>query len=184
MENIVGGLLLKFQDKFHVGDRISVPAIKRDNLYVSNGDGVVEEIHYITTKLRCLDDSIMIIPNAMFIQGQVVNWSRTPYRLFSTAITVKESDTLKLPTLIKELRTSLEKDDGIEHEKRDLIVTATGFESGSTGNVKVEIRVSLKGNNEPEVSEIKTRIVNVIAKTMDQVLKSPSYMKASTTTKK
>ena len=168
MENIVGGILLKLQDKFHVGDRISVPAIKKDNMYISNGDGIVEEIHYVTTKLRCADDSVMIIPNALFIQGQVVNWSRTPYRLFTTTITLKYKDIGLLPFLIERLKTVLAKDEGIEEEKRDLIVSATGFEGN--GDVKVEIRASLRGHTEQDLSEIKTRIVNTIAKTMDAVI--------------
>lgn len=178
MENIVGGLLLKFQDKFHVGDRISIPSLAKQGSGISgdrDGDGIVEEIHYITTKLRCVDnDSIMIIPNALFISGHIINWSRTSYRLFTTMITVKSQYLPHLLTLIEALRDALSHHPSIEDSKRDVKVTAIGFDgSSSSGDVKVEIRVSLRGssNDEQETSKMKTSIVDLIAKTMAQVLK-------------
>lgn len=80
----MGGVLLKLQDKFRVGEKISLPGSK-DEAYV-------EDVYLLTTKFRKDDDSHVSVPNAVFIQGEVVNWSRTPYRLFRTSIDVKEKN--------------------------------------------------------------------------------------------
>lgn len=159
MENLVGGLLLKLQDKFRVGEKVTFPG--------SNEEGLVEEIGFLSTKLRKDDDSHLTVPNAQFIQGEVINWSRTPYRLFKTVITVKESNISLLPSIIQSIKETLREDDGVESQQRDLIVSATGFNSGSA--VVVEINARLKGNNDHEISLVKTRVVDKIASSVDAI---------------
>lgn len=158
MENLIGGLLLKFQDKFRVGEKISLPA--------GNGDGVVEEISYLSTKIRKDDDSYITVPNAKFTQGEVINWSRTPFRLFKTNIVVKESNIKLLPQIIEAIRHSLCDDPAVEAKQRDLIVSATGFNAGS---VVIEIQARLKGNSDQEVATVRTRVVDKIASTVENI---------------
>jgi hypothetical protein len=69
--------------------------------------GDVEEINYLNTKLRLDDDSIIAVPNAMFIEGEVVNWSRTPYRYFQTHLLLDDIDHKRLTTIIGKPVTQL-----------------------------------------------------------------------------
>lgn len=159
MENLVGGLLLKLQDKFRVGEKISLPS-------GGNDVGTVEEMQYLSTRIRKDDDSFITVPNAKFIQGEVINWSRTPFRLFKTSINVKEANIALLPTIIKSLLETLKADPGVESKQRDLIVAATGF---NAGNIVVEIQARLKGTSDKDISDVKTRVVDKIACTVDGV---------------
>lgn len=160
MENLLGGLLLRLQDKFRINEKITIPNSKEE--------GFIESIQWLSTKLRRDDDSTITVPNANFIQGEVINWSRTPYRLFRTTITLKESNIRLLPEIIENIRVCLLQDSDIESKDRDLIVAATGF---SAGNIIVEINARLKGNNDATICSIKTRVVDKIASEVDNVFK-------------
>lgn len=166
MENVVGGLLLKLQDKFRVGDKITVPSTTKDSISIGKDEGIVEEIGLLTTRMRLEDDSHLSVPNALFIQGQVINWSRTPYRLFSTTLKVNESKINQLPHLIEEIRYVLEAEEGIESQRRDLIVAAVGF---ADGHILIDIKARLKANTDVGIAEVKTRVVDKIAGCMDKI---------------
>jgi small-conductance mechanosensitive channel len=165
MENLLGGILLKLQDKFRLHEKISVP---------KDQEGYVEEIHWLTTKLRKDDDSTISIPNSQFIQGEVINWSRTPYRLFKTTVSIKESHIYLLPKIIEQLKSSLSVDDDIEKENRDLIIAATGF---NAGNILIEVQARLKGNTDKTISSIKSKVVDKIAVIVDKIYKAHNITK-------
>lgn len=99
MENLVGGVAIKLQDKLRVGERISIPD--------SQELGEVLSVGYSSTRVRLDDDSVMEIPNQTFINRQVVNWSRTPYRLFRTSCSLQGGDLLRLPLFVSMLRKEL-----------------------------------------------------------------------------
>lgn len=170
MENLLGGLLLRLQDKFRVGEKITLPNSKDE-------EGAVQAIQWLSTKIRRDDDSIVSVPNANFIQGEVINWSRTPFRLFKTTLTVKESNISLLPDIIENIRHCLQEDHGIEKKDRDLIVAATGFNQGS---ILIEITARLKGNTDAAISAIKTRVVDKIASEVDAVYRKQSLQTAKT----
>lgn len=163
MENWIGGLLLKFQNKFRIGERVS--------LATDADAGTVEEISYLSTKLRKDDDSYITIPNAKFIQSEVVNWSRTPVRLFKTSVLIPSAKSDLLPTCIESIRRCLQDDVGVEAEHRELLVSATGF---IEGNIIIEIQARLKGSNDQEVSVVRTQVVTKISKILNDLL-SQSY---------
>lgn len=99
MENLVGGVAIKLQDKLRVGEEISIPD--------SQEQGEVLSVGYSSTRVRLGDDSVMEIPNQTFINKQVVNWSRTPYRLFRTSCSLQGGDLLRLPQFVALLRKEL-----------------------------------------------------------------------------
>jgi len=67
-ENAVGGLLLRLQDKFRIGETISM----RDG----DVEGSVEEITLLNTRIRKEDNSYVSVPNKLFMECELVNWSR------------------------------------------------------------------------------------------------------------
>ena len=171
MENFVGGILLKFQDKFRVGEKISVSLTK--NEAVDKLDlGTAEEINLLYTRIRRDDDSYANVPNAQFIQGEVINWSRTPYRLFTTSIAVNEKNLTLLPKIIEQIHQELQNDPGVETQQRELIIAANGFVNDK---IMIEIQVRLKGSDDQELSIVKTRVVNKIAQSLNKIyLEHPS----------
>mmetsp|Transcript_33541 Transcript_33541/g.56249 ORF Transcript_33541/g.56249 Transcript_33541/m.56249 type:complete len:424 (-) Transcript_33541:207-1478(-) len=94
MENAVGGVLLKLQDKLRIGEKVSSPTRPDD-------EGEVESINLLSTRLRYDDDSVVAVPNAVFIQGEVVNWSRTRYRYFRTTTVLRPQDLSALAEVIR-----------------------------------------------------------------------------------
>lgn len=99
MENLFGGVAIKLQDKLRVGEVISIPD--------SEELGEVLSVGYSSTRVRLNDDSVTEIPNQTFINRQVVNWSRTPYRLFRTSCLLQGADLLRLPQFVNLLRKEL-----------------------------------------------------------------------------
>ncbi len=68
--NLVGGLILIFSRSLRRGD------------WITTGDtlGMVQEVGIRATRLRTWDNIEHLIPNAQFISGEVVNWTRSnPY---------------------------------------------------------------------------------------------------------
>jgi small-conductance mechanosensitive channel len=68
--NLVGGLILIFTRSLRRGD------------WITTGDtlGVVQEVGLRATRLRTWDNVEHLVPNAQFISGEVVNWTRSnPY---------------------------------------------------------------------------------------------------------
>ena len=160
-ENLIGGLALKLQDKFRSDEMVSIPNVKTGAVANIKSDEQckVEEIGYIFTKLRKSDNSLMSVPNHIFSQGEVINWSRTPYRRFQTNAVVSVDNMKQLQYLIKNLRSQLLEISKIEKVERDLLVAATGFKDNK---VIIDVEVHIDSNNDIECSDIKTQIIEII----------------------
>ena len=68
--NFISGLILLFERPIRVGDRITVGEI----------EGEVLEINMRSTTIRSLNNLAIIVPNADFISGTVINWSHGDLR--------------------------------------------------------------------------------------------------------
>ena len=148
---MIGGVLLKIQDKFRVGD----------NITIKKGDeGCVVEISYLTTTIRRSDDSFVAIPNHIFAQSELINWSRTPYRKFVTTTTIPTSMSTKLPEIINSIKNKLSELPEIETSNRNLLVSATNFDGGK---ITIKIDAHLIVSNDKEESLIHTKVIGLIA---------------------
>lgn len=80
LKNLFGTLLLIGDRSFRIGDR----------LIVNNQEGVVEQVGFRSTKLRTLEDSLLILPNGMLASGIIDNMGLRAYRrvraVFSLAV--------------------------------------------------------------------------------------------------
>lgn len=66
-KDLISGIIILFEGSIKVGDVIEI-----DQLV-----GVVKEINVRTSKVRTRDGIIMIVPNAVFIAQNVINWSNS-----------------------------------------------------------------------------------------------------------
>lgn len=71
VNNLVCGLILLFERPVKVGDMVQV----------ENDIGEIQEIGLRATVVRTFDDAKIVIPNADFITGKVVNWTLTDRRV-------------------------------------------------------------------------------------------------------
>ena len=98
LENLLGGLALFADKPVRVGD------------FCSFGErmGVVEEIGIRSTKIRALDRSLISVPNAHFVDMQLVNWARCDMRLILTEIGLRyETEPDQLRHVLATLREML-----------------------------------------------------------------------------
>ena len=95
--------------------------------------------------LRRNDNCIAIVPNARLIKEDIINWSRTKFRLFKTSLSVPLTELNTLPTLINDIRNKLSSLTYIERDQRSIMVSASGFKDG-----KITIDIEAHFQNLPE----------------------------------
>lgn len=71
MENFVSGLILLFEQPIRVGDKVTV----QEHI------GTVQRIGIRSTVIDTFDNVTLILPNAMFVQERVINWSHNDPRI-------------------------------------------------------------------------------------------------------
>lgn len=171
-ENVVGGLLLKLNDKFRVGEIITVPSssggAKKGGQTAEEG-GIVEDINYVTTQIRREDNSLVAVPNHVFTHGEIINWSRTPFRLLKLQMTMATDELAVLPRAIASIREALSETEGVETEKRAVVVAATGFKDNK---IIIDINCHLAAKSEEECADMKSRAVASIQKALEGARKA------------
>ena len=85
LENLAAGILLVSQRPFKKGDFIEGAGVS----------GSVDKITMLNTRLKTVDNKIVVIPNASLINGNLVNFSANPTRRLEIIVGVSYSDDLK-----------------------------------------------------------------------------------------
>lgn len=71
VSNFFGGLVLVTERPFEIGDWVSTPDV----------EGTVEDISLRSTKVRTLENALVIVPNSKFTTTPITNWTRMKMRL-------------------------------------------------------------------------------------------------------
>lgn len=71
VSNFFGGLVLVTERPFEIGDWVSTPDV----------EGTVEDISLRSTKVRTLENALVIVPNSKFTTTPITNWTRMNMRL-------------------------------------------------------------------------------------------------------
>lgn len=66
-----------------VGDR---PFVVGEYVITPNGEGVIERVGVRSTKIRTLDQSLIIVPNSAMANSPITNWSRVDFRRYNFTI--------------------------------------------------------------------------------------------------
>ena len=168
VENVVGGLTLRLQDKCRVGDKIALVEGQK-----SGQQGYIMSMNYLYTKIRLLDNSIVDVPNHTFIQKTLVNWSRTPFRVFDTEVTLSRNQFANVKSIVGKLKHDLSLIPGVEAQQRDIIVSAKGFFKGDYDDrLAIRVRLHMVGRKEKVIADIRTNVIDVIAKN----IQDPEYV--------
>jgi len=118
--NIIAGMFIILDKPFTIGDWLS-----NDSL-----EGSIEDISFRTTKIRAVDESLIIVPNSKLTNEAVINFSRRGKRRVSInlGLTYRTSRE-KLQTCVESIRHMLENHEQISTE--GILVRFDKFNSSS-----------------------------------------------------
>lgn len=75
-KSILGGLSILLDKTFVIGDSIEVKGIF----------GTVEDITFRTTRIRKVDNSIIVMPNSVLVDSDIINWNKLQKRRYETKL--------------------------------------------------------------------------------------------------
>jgi MscS family membrane protein len=105
--NLFGSVVIFFDKPFQIGDWIEMGAV----------EGTVEEVGLRTTRVRTFANSLITLPNAVFTNQAVNNWSRMKKRRIKMSVGVTYSTPpKKLDELVVNLRKIIEDDPNIKSD--------------------------------------------------------------------
>ena len=84
-KNLISGLMILFEKRFHIGDVICIPG---------HTEGTVEHIGFRSTLIRKFDTTPISIPNYIFAEAPVLNYSNRTNRRINWIIGLEYSSTL------------------------------------------------------------------------------------------
>lgn len=84
-KNLISGLMILFEKRFHIGDVICIPG---------HTEGTVEYIGFRSTLIRKFDTTPISIPNYIFAEAPVLNYSKRSNRRINWIIGLEYSSTL------------------------------------------------------------------------------------------
>lgn len=118
--NFFGGLVVIFEKPFSIGDWIQCSA----------GEGAVEDITFRSTRIRQLNDTVLVIPNSILVGGALTNYSQINQRLAKYTIGVTYNTTRsQLESLLADIRTMLAAREDVVSDR--IFVQLTGFGDSS-----------------------------------------------------
>lgn len=166
-------MLLKLNDKFRVGETITIPSSGKGK--GAEEEGEVEEVGYISTCIRRQDNSIVAVPNHVFSSGEIINWSRTPYRLVYLSISLGMEELSILPACVSGIRQALASIRGVESQQRPLIVSASTFKDNK---IVIDVTCHLVTSDEQKSAALRTEVINSIASVCEAERKASKAAKA------
>ena len=84
-KNLISGIMILLEKRFHIGDVINVPG---------HTEGTVEHIGFRSTLIRKFDSTPMTIPNYIFAEAPILNYSNRVNRRISWFIGLEYSSSL------------------------------------------------------------------------------------------
>lgn len=127
LENLVGGIILYMDQPVRAGD------------YCTFGDktGTVERVGIRTTKIRGLDRTLISVPNANFVNMELVNWAHCDMMLIKTTIGLRyETGTDQLRYVLVRVREMLH-----AHPKIDSDTVRVRFAGYGSSSLDVDVRI-------------------------------------------
>ncbi len=103
-KNLISGIMILLEDRFNIGDVIKVP---------NHAEGTVEHIGFRSTLVRKFDSTPMAIPNHIFAEAPVLNYSKRKNRRINWTIGLEYNSTLlQIKNLTDYILDYVSKNDG------------------------------------------------------------------------
>lgn len=130
LKNIFGGFIILTDRSFNVGDFIKV----------ESNEGVVEEVGIRSTKVRTLEQELVIVPNSKFVDGALLNYSRRGSRRVKQVVGATYS------TTSEQLRSIISKIENYLLESDDVIKDSVIVKFQEFGASSIDILVMYRIN--------------------------------------
>ena len=102
-KNLISGIMILMEKRFQIGDVIKVPG---------HTDGVVEQIGFRSTLIRKFDSTPITIPNYIFAEAPILNYTNRSYRRVNWTIGLEYNSTLdQIKKLTESISTYLKNND-------------------------------------------------------------------------
>ncbi len=85
-KNLISGIMILLEKRFHIGDVINVPG---------HTEGTVEHIGFRSTLIRKFDSTPITIPNYIFAEAPILNYSNRTNRRINWVIGLEYNSTLE-----------------------------------------------------------------------------------------
>jgi MscS family membrane protein len=119
--NIISGIVIMFDAPFKIGDRVDIPAL--------GTWGDVQEIGMRSTRVVTRDNRLVIIPNGLVVDSQVVNYSQ-PDPTYRLQVDLGIGTSMNVPWVKQVLEDAVRGVDGVLADK-PVQVLFTGFGASS-----------------------------------------------------
>lgn len=144
----IGGLAISFAAQDSIKNLIGFIIIVSDKPFVLNeyivtptAEGTIEDIGLRSVKVRCLDQSLVIVPNSTISNEPVKNWSRLEKRWFNFVVALPFATTARqIETFTSEVREMLQAREQVESDS--VLTLFTEYDSSSL-NILIRCYVTL-----------------------------------------
>ncbi len=145
LSNIIAYFAIVADSPFKVGDFIIINDLVK---------GKVQEISFRSTRIRTIDNAIMIIPNNKIANANVVNWARTRKRRLDMVVGLTyDSTPEQIEAVMKATTTMLEDHDHVTNDR--LVVEFVEFGESS---LNLRMAFMVKSNSWEDLETVKTDI--------------------------
>jgi len=104
LKNIFGGFIVLTDKTFNTGDFIKIDA----------NEGTVEEVGIRSTKVRTLEQELIVVPNSKFAEGSVINYSKRGNRRVRQVIgTTYSTSSVNLKSVINKITDMLNTNENV-----------------------------------------------------------------------
>ena len=123
-KNLISGVMILMEKRFQIGDVILVPG---------HTEGVVEQIGFRSTLIRKFDSSPITIPNYIFAEAPILNYSNRNFRRINWTIGLEYNSTLdQIKKLTENISNYIEKSNNfIVNENYNYFVKLDKFNDSS-----------------------------------------------------
>ena len=123
-KNLISGIMILMEKRFHIGDVISLPG---------HTDGTVEHIGFRSTLIRKFDSTPITIPNYVFAESPILNFTNRNYRRINWVIGLEyNSSSEQLRKIIQEIKNYiLNSNNFINDDNHGLFVRLDKFNDSS-----------------------------------------------------
>jgi MscS family membrane protein len=167
----LGGLALSLAAKDVLDDFIGFINIMADDPFIVNeyvvsphAEGSIEHIGLRSTRIRQLDQALVMVPNSKLVNDPLTNWSRLQKRWFNFTVGVTYDATVEqLRALIDDVREMLKGRDPVDEES--VVVLFSEFADSSL-NILVRGYIQLAGWTpfKEEVQAINFELMRLVEK--------------------
>lgn len=162
----ITGLAVGFAAQQTVADFFGAIAIMADKMYklgdyirIGDVEGYVEDINLLSTKLRTLDDFLVIIPNNSISNSNIINVSRAKKRRINEAFTVTYS------TSNEKLKRAIQIIEEVCNENENMYNGATVFtETLDASSINIRLWGYVKTGSLPKFVKIRSDIILEVVK--------------------